>query len=59
MYKKGASMTTNNTDASTQPKYFFVRVNAETYQEIVKLAKEEERSVNKMTNILLKRSLEK
>ena len=40
-----------------KPKVYFVRVQEETYLKIVKLAELEQRSVNNMTNVLLKKSL--
>jgi hypothetical protein len=46
------------TTQNEMPKVYFVRVKAETYQQIVELAKKEDRSINNMTNLLLKRSLE-
>ncbi|HRK41241.1 MAG TPA: hypothetical protein PLN95_04145 [Candidatus Saccharibacteria bacterium] len=40
------------------PKVFFIRVKEDDYNKIVELAREEDRSTNKMANLLLRSALE-
>lgn len=50
--------TTNHDVRKSDVKYFFIRVGEAEYKKIAVLAASEDRSINKMANILLKKSLE-
>lgn len=49
---------TSHDARKTDVKYFFIRVGETEYKKIAELAASEDRSINKMANILLKKSLE-
>jgi hypothetical protein len=52
------TQTTTTEESPTKPKVFFIRVREDEYLQIANLAKQEDRSTNKMANILLKSALE-
>jgi len=52
------AMAETKPTVASLPKVFFIRVKEDDYNKIVELAREEDRSTNKMANLLLRSALE-
>jgi hypothetical protein len=58
--KERRPMIENTQDVKpSKKKVYFIRVDEDQYKKIVELAKEEDRSANKMANLLIRAALEK